>query len=148
MRATTNHEQPLRSPASSTETFTDANNPSGLLHLTIGSGGSSGASRPLPDSWAAELSGSIAIRDHRLAATKRLAHHRRRTRRGSPSPSSTLGTPRRDRAGARTTRGGARRAAQPTRWQVSRLASRHRETADGSAGSAKARVQLQRWLLC
>ena len=55
----TSHEQHLRSPASSTETFTDANNPSGLLRLAIGS--SNGASRPLPDAWAAGLSGTFAM---------------------------------------------------------------------------------------
>ena len=60
---TPNQEHALRSPASSTETFTDTN-VTGLVHLAIGSGSGSAArpSVPPPDSsWAAELSGSFAI---------------------------------------------------------------------------------------
>jgi hypothetical protein len=81
MSLPTRHEHALRSPASSTETFTDAAKPSGLLHPTIGGGGGS-ASRPPPDSWAAELSGSFAIiasqlqnASRTIAAAPAAAHH-------------------------------------------------------------------------
>jgi len=57
MSLPTSQEHALRSPASSTETFTDA----GLLHLAIGSASDSSRPQQPPPPWAAELSGSFAI---------------------------------------------------------------------------------------
>ena len=77
----TNHENAFRSPASSTETFTDANNPSGLVYLAIGSG-TPRTGPPSPDGWAAELSGSFAIiasqlqnASRAIAAAPSMDHH-------------------------------------------------------------------------
>ncbi|KAI9448620.1 hypothetical protein BJY52DRAFT_1193279 [Lactarius psammicola] len=71
-----NHESDLRSPASSTETFTDVN-VSGLLHLATGGGGG-GSGRPGPPlaSWAAELSASFGIIAEQLQhASRAIATH-------------------------------------------------------------------------
>lgn len=68
-------ELDLRSPASSTETFTDAN-VSGLLHLAINGGSARPGGGPPLASWAAELSASFAIIAEQLqSASRAIATH-------------------------------------------------------------------------
>lgn len=69
----TDQEHTPRSPASSTETFTDANT-SGLLHPALGNG--SVCPAPTSDSWPAELSTSFAsIAEQLQNASRTLAAH-------------------------------------------------------------------------
>ena len=69
----TDQEHTPRSPASSTETFTDVNT-NGLLHLAPGDG--SGHRAPTSDSCPAELSTSFAsIADQLQNASRALASH-------------------------------------------------------------------------